>query len=329
MKERILEKAVEVLRAEADGIMKLAGRIDAPFVRMVEMILAARGRLILSGIGKSGLIAKKIVATLNSTGTRAIFLHPVEAMHGDLGMVSPDDIFIGLSNSGETEELNAVIASIREIGCPVVAFTGNAESTLARCSDLVIDVGVEREACSVGAPTTSTAAQMAMGDALAVVLMDQKRFDTTDFKRFHPGGTLGRRLSSRVRDLMLTGDTLPRAGQDAGMEEALRVINRFGLGAALIVDPEEILIGIITDGDIRRTIARKAPIFELSVRDVMTPNPRSAGPDTPAYDALNIMERHQITVLPIIEEDGRIAGILHLHDILGKGAFTFNGKTNA
>lgn len=322
----IKEKAIQVLKEEAEGILKLAERIDDNFVQMVELVCSARGRLIVGGIGKSGIVGRKIVATLNSTGTRSIFLHPVEAMHGDLGIVGPEDIFLALSNSGETEELNALLPSIRAIGCPVVAFTGNMDSTLARYSDIVIDAGVDREATPIGAPTTSTTVQMAIGDALAVVLMDQKDFQTCDFKRFHPGGALGRRLSSLVSEFMLKGDAVPYVSVDAPMEDAIREINRLGLGATLITTDDGILAGIITDGDIRRTIARKAPIYELSAADVMTANPRTAHPRTPAYDALNIMEKHQITVLPIVEADGRPAGILHLHDILGKGEFKFNGE---
>ncbi len=285
--------------------------------------------MIVGGIGKSGLIGRKIVATLNSTGTQALFLHPVEAMHGDLGMACADDIFIALSNSGETEELNLLLPNIRNIGCTVVAFTGNRTSTLARLSDIVIDVGVAREACEVGAPTASSTALLAMGDALAVVLMEIKEFKRSDFKRFHPGGALGRRLSARVADLMLTGDAVPTVPQGTSMEDALREINRLGLGATLVVSGGGTLDGIITDGDIRRTVARRAPIHELRVEDVMTPNPRRAHPESPAYDALNAMEKHQITVLPITDPAGAVRGILHLHDILGKGALTFNGKTNS
>ncbi len=325
----IKEKAIEVLKAEAEGILKLADRIDDNFVRMAEMVCASRGRLIVGGIGKSGIVGRKIVATLNSTGTRSIFLHPVEAMHGDLGIVGPEDIFLALSNSGETEELNALLPSIHAIGCPVIAVTGNSESTLARHADIIIDAGVAQEATPIGAPTTSTTVQMAIGDALAVVLMDQKNFQRCDFKRFHPGGALGRRLSSQVSEFMITGDAAPSVPQDATMEAAIREINRLGLGATLVTGPGDILAGIITDGDLRRTIARKAPIYELSVADVMTANPRTAHPDTPAYDALNIMEKHQITVLPIVETDGTVAGILHLHDILGKGEFKFNGEVAA
>ncbi len=326
MKTEDIEQAAAVLKLEAEGILGLIDRLDENFSSLVDWIYRSRGRLIVGGIGKSGLIGRKIVATLNSTGTQSLFLHPVEAMHGDLGMVCADDIFLALSNSGETEEINLLIPSIRSIGCAVVALTGNVDSTLARISDLVIDVGVEREASPIGAPTTSSTALLAVGDALAVVLMNKKRFKTSDFKRFHPGGALGRRLSRQVADLMLTGTAVPSVPDDAPMETAVGEINRLGLGATLVVGPGETLAGIITDGDIRRTVARRAPLFELTVREVMTPRPRRVHPETPAYDALNLMERHQITVLPITDGDDRVRGILHLHDILGKGAFTFNGS---
>lgn len=322
----IIEKAIEVLKIEADGILKLADHVDNTFAAMVELICGSEGRLIVSGIGKSGIIAKKIVATLNSTGTRSLFLHPVEAMHGDLGTVANNDIFLALSNSGETDELNILIPNIRDIGCPVIAFTGNTDSTLAKQSDIVIDVSVACEACPMGlAPTASTTALVAMGDALAVALIDKKHIKADDFKRYHPGGSLGQRLSSRVNDIMRSGDDLPLIYQDATMERAVEVMDRGRLGAALVLASDNLLSGIITDGDLRRAVAKKKPIFEQKVREVMTKNPRTVQPDSPTYDALNMMEQYQITVLPIIDAGGKVRGILHLHDILGKGEFKFNG----
>ena len=322
----VIREAVEVLRLEAEAVLTVADRLDERFVEMVDTIYAATGRLIIGGIGKSGLVGRKIVATLNSTGTRALFLHPVEAMHGDLGIVCPDDVFMALSNSGETEELSVLLPSIRNIGCKIIAMTGNLESTLARQSDIVIDVGVEREACPLGlAPTASTTALLAMGDALAAVLIKKRDFNSRDFRRFHPGGTLGQRLCSRVSDIMLTGEQIPLVYETADLAAAVREIDRLSFGAAFVLNRADVLIGIITDGDLRRVIARKDPIETLSVTDVMTPNPRRVGPATPAYDALNLMERYQITVLPIADGKGRVMGLLHLHDILGKGAFRFNG----
>ncbi|MDP2647133.1 MAG: KpsF/GutQ family sugar-phosphate isomerase [Desulfobacterales bacterium] len=322
----IIQQAIEVLKIEAQGILNLTGRVNENFVQMVELIYRSSGRVIVGGIGKSGLVGRKIVATLNSTGTRALFLHPVEAMHGDLGIVSREDIFLALSNSGETDEINILLPSIRKIGCKIIAFTGSLNSTLASHSDIVIDVGVDREACPLGlAPTASSTALLAMGDALAVVLINKKRFQPSDFKKYHPGGTLGQRLARKVKDFMLTGTSVPRVFDTATMEEAVAEINRLELGVTLILQSDESLAGIITDGDLRRLIALKKPFYELQVHQVMTKNPRTAGPDTPAYDALNLMERFQITVLPITDHTGKALGILHLHDILGKGEFKFNG----
>jgi arabinose-5-phosphate isomerase len=323
---KIIQKAIDVLKIEAEGILHLIEQVDENFAEMVDLIYNSRGRLIIGGIGKSGIIGRKIVATLNSTGTRSLFLHPVEAMHGDLGQVSQDDIFIALSNSGETDELNILLSSIRRIGCKIIAFTGNQKSTLAKQSDIVINVGVTCEACPFGlAPTASTTAMLAMGDALAVVLLEKKHFKSSDFKMIHPGGILGQRLSSKVKDLMLAGNALPLVFEGTTMEKAVKEIDRGGLGATLVLNQEKALTGIITDGDIRRTLVSKRPISKLLVEEVMTKNPRTVKENSPTYDALNLMEQHQITVLPIINSKGEVLGILHLHDILGKGEFKFNG----
>jgi arabinose-5-phosphate isomerase len=322
----IIQKAAEVLRIEANGILKLIDRIDNNFADMISLICASRGRLIIGGIGKSGIVARKIVATLNSTGTRALFLHPVEAMHGDLGQVSQDDIFIALSKSGETDELCILLPSIRKIGCKIIAFTGVKDSTLAAQSDIVIDVEVECEACPMGlAPTASTTAMLAMGDALAVVLLEKKHFKSDDFIMFHPAGTLGHRLSGKIGDLMLTGTFLPCVSEGTSMQEAVKEINRGKLGTTLVLSHHNKLRGIITDGDIRRTVASGRSILELAVEDVMTKNPQTIAENAPVYDALNMMEQHQITVLPVINANQAVQGILHLHDILGKGEFKFNG----
>ena len=323
----IIQEATEVLRIEAEGILNLISKIGPEFIEMVDAIYQSKGRVIISGIGKSGIVGRKIVATLNSTGTRSIFLHPVEAMHGDLGIVAKNDVFLALSYSGETDELNILVPSIRKIGCNVIAFTGNTHSTLAGYSDIVIDVGVEKEACPLGlAPTASTTALIAMGDALAVVLINKRHFKSTDFKKFHPGGNLGRRLAENVEDLMLTGKSIPCVYDTQSMQAVLTEIDRLGLGAVFILSKEDILVGIITDGDIRRCLVRKASIFDMAVKDVMTPSPQTVRADSPAYDALNIMEQHQITVLPVVDRHQKVRGILHLHDILGKGEFKFNGK---
>ncbi len=325
--QAIISQASDVLRIESEGILNLISHIDNRFVEMVDVICRSSGRVIVSGIGKSGIVGRKIVATLNSTGTRSLFLHPVEAMHGDLGMVCQEDVFLALSSSGETDELNLLAPSIRKIGCKMIAFTGKIHSTLAVISDIVINVGVNREACPLGlAPTASSTALLAMGDALAVVLINQKKFNHSDFRRVHPGGNLGLRLSSRVQDIMLTGEAVPQIPQGSTFDQALKEINRLELGATLVTEPDNRLAGIVTDGDIRRLLARHTDIFSICVDQVMTPNPRCVFVDSLACDALNLMEKHQITILPILDTDNRIEGILHLHDILGKGEFKFNGK---
>ncbi len=322
-----LNDARQVLQIEADGILNLIDRLDHRFDQMVEVILKATGRVIVSGIGKSGIIGRKISATLNSTGTRSLFLHPVEAMHGDLGIVGQDDVVLAVSYSGETDELNILMSSIRSIGCCIICMTGNPESTLAKRSDILIDVGVEKEACPMGlAPTASTTALLAMGDALAVALINKKQFKTSDFKRFHPGGALGQRLASQVKDIMFTGESVPIVPLSVSMQAAVEELDRHGLGALIIVDEDQRLAGILTDGDLRRMIAQKKSVLEQPLATAMTPSPRHAFSQTPAFDALNIMEQHEITVLPIIDSDRRVLGILHLHDILGKGEFKFNGS---
>lgn len=323
-----IEQAVEVLKVEAEGILNLVHRLDRHFDEMVDVICSTTGRLIVSGIGKSGIVGRKIVATLNSTGTRSLFLHPVEAMHGDLGMVSPDDVFLALSNSGETDELNILVPSIRRIGCRVIAFTGNLHSTLARHSDIVIDVGVEKEACPLGlAPTASTTALLAMGDALAVVLINKKEFKSSDFRRFHPGGNLGQRLSRQVQDLMLTEIQMPVVYVGNSIETAVQEINRLEIGATLVLNPDRTLAGIVTDGDIRRRIAAQMPLAGGVVEDIMTLHPRVVTVDALACDALNLMEKYQITVLPIVDAHRVARGVLHLHDILGKGDVKYNGHS--
>jgi arabinose-5-phosphate isomerase len=323
----ILDEAAAVLKLESESILDMSRRLNGAFARMIDLICRCKGRVIIGGIGKSGIIARKISATLNSTGTRSLFLHPVEAMHGDLGVVSPEDVFLALSASGETQELNVLLPRIRSEGCPVIAFTGNPESTLASYSDIIIDTGVQKEACPLGlAPTCSTTAMLAMGDALAVVLINRKHFKTDDFKRFHPGGALGQRLARSVRDIMLTGDAVPWIRTGSDMASAVQEMNRHSLGVILIMEMDDRLAGIITDGDIRRAVARGIQLFTMKVDQVMNTTPHRVYPENPAYDALNTMERHQITILPITDHDQRVMGVLHLHDILGKGEFKFNGR---
>ncbi len=320
------EKAAEVLRLEAESILNLIEKIDADFDRMVDVICNTSGRVIISGIGKSGLIGRKIVATLSSTGTNAMFLHPVEAMHGDLGMVSAKDVFIAISNSGETGELNLLLPSIRDLGCTMIAFTGAPHSTMASFCRLIINTGVEKEACPLGlAPTCSTTAQLAMGDALAVVLIHRKKFRQSDFKRSHPGGALGKRLSFLVGEIMYTSPEIPWVSPEAHMGQAVAQMDKFRLGAVFVLNEEKKLEGIITDGDIRHLMAvNPHGLAPLSAGEVMTRAPLVIAADAPLYQALNIMEKRQITILPVTDGNRRVVGILHLHDILGKGAFTFS-----
>ncbi|MBF0572864.1 MAG: KpsF/GutQ family sugar-phosphate isomerase [Desulfamplus sp.] len=326
----VIDEAINVLKQEAESILHLTEKIGSDFEKMVEVICNSKGRVVISGIGKSGLIGKKIVATLCSTGTNSIFLHPVEAMHGDLGMVSKNDTFIAISNSGETGELNILLPSIKSLGCTMIAFTGNPNSTMARECDIVIDTGVEKEACPLGlAPTCSTTAQLAMGDALAVVLINKKQFKVSDFKKSHPGGSLGQRLSCMVREIMfsnLSKNNIPSVLSGTPMIKAIDVMDEFKIGAVFILDTKNTLLGIITDGDIRHSISKMAIDFNnMVVEELMTRKPHVISPELPLYDALNIMEQHQITILPVTDENNRLVGILHLHDILGKGAFKFTG----
>ena len=320
--DAIIAEAATVLKTEAEGLLNLINRLDDNFIRLVNMIYGCPGRVLVAGIGKSGLIGRKIVATLNSTGTRSVFLHPVEALHGDLGLVASEDILIALSTSGETQEISMLVPSIKQLGCKIIAFTGRSDSTLARQSDIVIDVKVDREACPMGlAPTASSTALLAMGDALAVSLIHRRGFNSSDFKKFHPGGALGQRLACKVADIMLTDKRIPLVKKGTPMQAALNVINSMKLGATLVLDESKKLIGIITDGDVRRAIAKQDTIWTLPVESVMTHNPQSIEAEVPAYDALRLMEAKEITVLPIVTSSGSVCGILHLHDILGKGEF--------
>jgi arabinose-5-phosphate isomerase len=320
-----IEEARKVLELEARGIMDLIPRVGPSFTEAVELIYQCTGRVVVSGIGKSGIIGRKIVATLNSTGTPALFLHPVEAMHGDLGMVTSRDILLAISNSGETEELNTMLPSIRQAGARIIAFTGNPNSTLARKGDVVIDVGVEREACPLGlSPTTSTTAALAMGDALSVALITKRNFNEVDFQRFHPGGNLGHRLTSiQVKEVMLVGAEMPavRVGQKA--INAVDKINEKNLGVALVLDDLGELRGIITDGDIRRAVKMCADFRLCSVEDIMTVAPITIHENTLALEALDLMEQKEITCLVTVDKDNRLRGLVHLHDLLGRGKFRF------
>ena len=325
----VIKQAKEVLKIEAQSILDLVERVGPEFERAVDMILKAKGRVILTGMGKSGLVGRKISATLNSTGTPSLFLHPAEAIHGDLGMVTPDDIVIAISNSGHTAEINTILPMLGKIGARIIAFTGGLDSPMAKASDIVIDVGVEREACPMGmAPTASTTAALAMGDALAVALINLRRFNQDDFKKFHPGGILGERLTIKVKEVMLTRDHIPMVQLGSKVKQAIEEINAKNLGATLIVDKNKKLVGIITDGDLRRALTRHKNIHEINVEDIMSPLVKTINENQTAAQALELMESNAITHLAIVDDQIRVKGLVHLHDLLGREEFRVNGSFN-
>lgn len=305
-----LRLAREVFEIEAEAVLGLSRSIDDSFSQVVEAILATRSRVIICGMGKSGIIGKKIAATLASTGTPSYFMHPGEAFHGDLGMVTPEDVFIGISNSGETEEMVKLLPFLRDNGNLFVAMTGNTQSTLATHCDHHLSIRVEREACPLQlAPTASTTATAAMGDALAVALMNARDFQPHNFARFHPGGSLGRRLLHRVRDEMRHSD-LPFIAPDANAEEVLTRVTKGGLGVVLVSEDRRRIRGIVTDGDLRRAIqSHREDFFELTATDMMTANPVTVGVDTSMQTAIEMMQRHKITLLVVVDED-RVAGVV-------------------
>ncbi|MBU0480517.1 MAG: KpsF/GutQ family sugar-phosphate isomerase [Proteobacteria bacterium] len=318
-----IDQAREVIRIEAEGVTSLLDQLGPGFNKAVDMIMACTGRVIITGIGKSGLIGQKIAATLNSTGTASGFLHPVEAMHGDLGLVDERDVVLAISYSGETSELNILLPSLKKRGVGIIAMTGNPESSLAGFGDAVLRVAVPREACPLGlAPTASTTAALVMGDALSVVLLNCKKFKASDFRRNHPGGSLGERLKIKVAEVMMTGDRIPQISVASPLVEAIRVLNDRNLGAVLIMSGED-MVGIITDGDIRRIVSQGKNLAGMEIAEAMSPNPKTIEESLLAADALSIMQRHEITILPVKRRDGRLVGVLHLQDLLGKGEFRF------
>jgi arabinose-5-phosphate isomerase len=314
---RILESARRVLDIEAEAVARLRDRIDDGFVRAVEIILACRGRVVVSGMGKSGHVARKIASTMASTGTPAFFMHPGEASHGDLGMIAEGDVMIALSNSGESEELLVIVPLIKRRGARLISITGNPSSRLAKAADAHLDAGVAQEACSLGlAPTASTTAALALGDALAVTLLEARGFGPEDFARSHPGGSLGRRLLTHVEDIMRTGAAIPSVRENASFGDALLEISRKGMGMTAIVDGDGRVAGIFTDGDLRRTLEKALDLRTLGVRDVMHRNPRTIGARQLAAEAANVMEQHRITQLLVVDNDGRLAGALNMHDLM-------------
>ncbi len=315
-----IRQAKEVLQLEAESILQLIDRVGEEFAQAVELIYRCKGRVIITGIGKSGLIGRKIVATLTSTGTQALFLHPVEGLHGDLGIVTKDDILIAISHGGETAELNMIVDSIRRIGVPRIAFTGNLTSTLARYCDIVIDVGVAREACPFGlAPTSSSTAALAMGDALAVALIHRNRFQEKDFFKFHPGGSLGVRLRARVADVMIRGRQIPRVYPDTPVLDAIRKMDEKNKGFVLVADRKGTLLGILTDGDVRRLVRRQQNFLGEKIDAFMTRSPKTIQEETSIAQAIEYMQQQEITTLVVTDERSRLKGYIHLHDILGRG----------
>jgi arabinose-5-phosphate isomerase len=319
-KEETINHARDVLRLEAESILSLVDRLGASFCEAVDLIYKSKGRVIVTGIGKSGLIGHKIVATLTSTGTPAQFLHPVEGLHGDLGIVTRDDVVLAISNSGETSELNIIICNLKELPVPIISFAGKMDSTMAGLSDVVIDIGVDREACPFGlTPTSSTTATLAMGDALAVALIQMRQFSENDFYKFHPGGTLGQRLMAKVRDVLVRGEKVPKILSGAPALEAVRLIDESNVGFVLITDPDNVLLGILTDGDVRRCVRRQTNFGSKTVDDLMTKSPLTIDEGASLASTLEIMEKKEITALVVVDSQKRLIGYVHLHDILGRG----------
>ena len=319
----IIEQAQKVLAVEAQAIERLIPRIDEHFIKAIELLLDCKGRVIVTGMGKSGLVGKKIAATLASTGTPSFFLHPAEWIHGDLGMVTADDVVISLSNSGETTEVVSILPIIKRIGASIIAMCGNSQSTMALNADVFIDVSVAEEACPLGlAPTASTTATLAMGDAIAVVLLSKRKFTPEDFALFHPGGSLGRKLLLTVENVMHSGEDNPIVSAETNVKEALFVMTSKGLGATAVVDQSGCLLGILTDGDIRRGLETGHQFLEESVVNIMTKTPKTITADKLAAAALSIMEKNKprpITVLPVVDKNNFVIGIVHLTDLLRQG----------
>jgi arabinose-5-phosphate isomerase len=321
--EAMLKHAQDVLRMEAEAILELVPRVDANFAAAISLILECPGRTVITGMGKSGIIGRKMAATFASTGTPSFYLHPAEGIHGDLGMVTAADVVIALSNSGETGEILNILPSLRRIGAKIIAMVGNANSTLAKNADVVLDVGVEKEACPLGlAPTSSTTAALAYGDAIALALLQKRNFTASQFAVFHPGGSLGRKLLLTVGNIMHKGNENPLVSADTTVQEALFVITDKGLGAVSVVDAEGKMLGVLTDGDIRRGLSKGVDFLQRSVADLMTKAPKYITADKLAAQALHLMESNQpkpITVLPVVDEDMVVVGLLHMTDLVRQG----------
>jgi arabinose-5-phosphate isomerase len=320
----ILDAARKVLQIEADAVADLAERLDERFVKAVEMVLACQGRVVVTGMGKSGLICQKVAATMASTGTPAIFLHPAEGVHGDLGILMKGDIVIAVSNSGETEEITRILPIIKRMGLPLIAMTGNSMSTLGRAGDVFLDISIKEEACPLQlAPTASTTVTLALGDALAVALLLRRGFREEDFALYHPGGALGKRLLLRVEDLMHTGRDIPAVHEDTLLKDALYEISSKKLGITGVLDDQGHLVGVFSDGDLRRKVEQGIEVLNRPVRELMSSNPKRILGTNLAAKALQRMEEHKITSLFVFEseEDRQPIGIIHLHDLLRAGVF--------
>jgi arabinose-5-phosphate isomerase len=317
----LLQRAADVLRTESNGILSIIEYLDESFVRAVELLQCCRSKVVVTGVGKSGLICRKIAATLASTGTPSFFLHSGDALHGDLGMVMKGDVILAVSKSGETDEILKLLPHFKQHGLKLIVITGNPESTLAKAGDVVLNVRVKDEACPMGlAPTSSTTAALALGDALAVVLLEQKGFNQEDFASRHPGGTLGRRLLLRVEDLMVRGDQLPLVQEETLVKDALFEITAKRLGVTGVADVEGKLVGVITDGDLRRGLESRGQILDLNAREIMTRNPKTIPADTLATEAVSVMERFSITSLFILDNGSKKPlGVVHLHDLVKAG----------
>ncbi|WP_199220269.1 SIS domain-containing protein [Limnohabitans sp. T6-20] len=312
-----LQLARETLDIEASALLQLKARLDERFVKAVNMVLGVQGRVVVTGMGKSGHIGRKIAATLASTGTPAMFVHPGEASHGDLGMIQLIDVVLALSNSGESDELVAILPVLKRQGVPLIAMTGGLNSSLAQHADVVLDCSVDKEACPLNlAPTASTTAQLAMGDALAVALLDARGFKPEDFARSHPGGSLGRRLLTHVSDVMRKGDALPRVGPEASFTDLMREMSHKGLGASSVVDAQDKVLGIFTDGDLRRLIEKGADLRSLKARDVMHAHPRTIRVEALAVEAVEMMEQFRITSILVVDEAGRLCGAINTNDLM-------------
>jgi arabinose-5-phosphate isomerase len=315
-----LARARDAIAIEAEALRALEVRIDESFARAVELILNCTGRVVVTGMGKSGAVGRKLAATLASTGTPALFLHPAEGLHGDLGMVAAGDVLAVLSQSGWTDEVAAILPAMRRIGVPIIVFTGRLHSPLADQADVAINVSVEREACPLGlAPTASTTAQMAMGDALAAAVMTARRFTREDFAALHPGGSLGKTAGRQAADLMRQGTEVASVQEDTSLREVLFAITSARAGAAAVLDPDDRLVGIITDGDIRRALLSDERALSRPARDVMTRQPKLARPDEPALEALRLMREYKIGEMPVVDPNRRLLGMLSLKDMLDLG----------